>query len=90
MYKQEFLDYKLAGACTFFSDETLKIMGYGHYKNLYPYRKNAVLVYSKTGDLDGLLFGELNQGTKKLIHPEIIKEKYDIPTAEEIYPELFI
>ena len=89
MYNQEFLNYKLAGACTFFSDTTLKMMGYNHHKNLYPYRNNAILVYSKSGELDGVLFGDLN-GTKKMIHSEIIKELYTITTAEELYPELFI
>jgi hypothetical protein len=88
MYKQDFLEYKLSGACTFLSDETLKIMGY-NYKNLYPNRKNPILVYSKSGNLDGLLFGELGN-IKKLINSEIIKDLYTIKEAEEIFPELFI
>jgi len=83
------LDYQLVGACTFLSDETLKIMGYGNYKNLYPERNHAVLAYSKSPDMDGILFGDLD-GIKKLIHPEIIKDKYPLKIAEELYPELFI
>jgi hypothetical protein len=88
MYKEDF-DYKLAGACTFLSDETLKIMGYNKYLNLFPDRNNPILVYSKTGQLDGILFGELNE-IKKHIHPEIIKDLYRIKEAQNLFPELFI
>jgi hypothetical protein len=89
MYKQDYLEYHLAGACTFLSDETLEVMGYSNYKNLYPERKNPTLVYSTTGDLEGLMFGDLGD-SMKLIHPEIIKDLYDKKTAQEIFPELFI
>jgi len=89
VYTQDYINYTLAGVCTFLSDETLKIMGYGNYKNLYPNRKSPILVYSKNGELEGVLFGEID-GKHKMIHPEIINELWNLETGQDLYPELFI
>ena len=79
---------KKAGVCTFLSDDTLKIMGY-NYKNLFPERNKPCIVYTKTGELQGTLFGEY-QNSVKYIHPGIIKEIYTLKEGKEIFPELFI
>jgi len=82
------LDYKLIGCVEFLSKETLKVMGY-NYKNIFPVN-TPVLVYSKNGTFEGSIFGELPNGKLKYINPEIVKNIYDLQTAKEEFPELFI
>ena len=77
-----------AGVCTFLSDDTLKIMGY-NYKNLFPERNKPCIVCTKTGELQGTFFGEIDGGVK-YIHPGIIREIYTLKEGKEILPELFI
>jgi len=88
VYTQDYIEYKLAGVCTFLSEETIKIMGYD-YKNLFEPRHLPILIYSKSGEIDGPLFGIMNN-KHKYINPEIIKDLYDLNTGQELYPELFI
>lgn len=96
MYLDSDTNYHLIGACTFFSDDTLKIMGY-NYRNLFPNRNNPILVYAKENAKlsNAVLFGKVyfdsgNDYKYKFIHPEIINELLSISEAENIYPELFI
>ena len=87
------LEYHLVGACTFLSKETIKQLGYGNHKNLVDTRV-PVLVYGKEKEIDdcSTYFTEIPPGSGKMkyIHPDIIKELYNLELAQEIFPELFI
>jgi len=79
------LDYQLVGGVETFSKELLESLG---YKLNYSLPKTS-LVYSKSNGLDGTLFIDTQEG-KKYLSPTVIKTLYDLPTAKEEFPELFI
>jgi len=87
------INYYLIGCIEFLPLKHLQDKGYNHYKDIitdYP-----VLVYSSSPDKndDSILFLEIirnNNKTYKYIHPELIKRRYNIVTAKNIFPELFI
>ena len=85
------LEYYLVGACTFYDKETIKALGYDNHKNLIDH-KVPILLYGKGPELKDChnFFGKTKEGKFKYIHPDIVKEYYDLKTAEEEMPELFI
>ncbi len=79
------LNYQLVGCVETFSEDILQKLG---YKIKYKIPLTA-LVYSKSNGLDGTLFIDTNEG-KKYLSPTVIKTLYDLPTAKDQFPELFI
>jgi hypothetical protein len=84
--------YELYGVVEFYDKDVMKKMGYD-YKNLY-LPSHPVLVYTKNSDTNDKYiaspyFAKIND-SYKYIHPETIKNIYNLESAKEAFPELFI